>query len=159
MRKLFAILLLFPILLGSCEYFGRRDSEEELLERELKSINWNEVDEYPSVSTCEKLEDKDLQRSCFFEFLASTIQQKLNVDTLAILYPNLDTIQVRVTVFPDSTLKFEPNFQKDSLAYDTRKIDSILHSRLVDLPKVSPAIKRGIPVKSQFVLPVILKME
>jgi hypothetical protein len=93
------------------------------------------------------------------EFLTQTIQQKLSIDTLSVLYPELDTIEVRVTVFPNSSLKFEPQFPKDSVAYDTIKIDSILHARLIDFPKVNPAIKRGIPVKTQFVLPVILKME
>ena len=56
-------------------------------------------------------------------------------------------------------LEFEPQFPKDSVAYDTIKIDSILRARLVDFPKVNPAIKRGIPVKTQFVLPVIIKSE
>jgi hypothetical protein len=49
-------------------------------------------------------------------------------------------------------MKFEPQFSKDSVAY-TIKIDSILNARLVDFPKVNPAIKRGIPVKTQFILP------
>jgi len=30
---------------------------------------------------------------------------------------------------------------------------------LVDYPKINPAIKRGVPVKTQFTLPVILKVE
>ena len=85
------------------------------------------------------------------------IQEKLSVDTLAVLYPELDTIEVRVTVFPNATLRFEPQFPKDSVAYDTIKIDSILRTRLIDFPKVNPAIKRGIPVKTQFILPVIIK--
>jgi hypothetical protein len=42
-------------------------------------------------------------------------------------------------------MKFEPQFPKDSVAYNTIKIDSILNARLVDFPKVNPAIKRGIP--------------
>ena len=54
-------------------------------------------------------------------------------------------------------MKFEPQFPKDSVAYDTIKIDSILHARLVGFPKVNPAIKQGIPVKTQFILPVIIK--
>jgi hypothetical protein len=45
------------------------------------------------------------------------------------------------------------------VAYDTVKIDSILKARLVGFPKINPAIKRGIPVKTQFILPVILKVE
>jgi hypothetical protein len=75
------------------------------------------------------------------------------------LYPQLDTIEVKVTVFPNSKITFEPQFPKDSVAYDTIRIDSILRARLIDFPKISPAIKRGIPVKTQFILPVIIKQE
>jgi hypothetical protein len=111
------------------------------------------------VADCEKLKDATLRKQCFFEFLTATIQQKLAIDTLSTMFPKLDTIEVKVTVLPNSDMEFEPQFPKDSVAYDTIKIDSILRVRLVDFPKVNPAIKRGIPVKTQFVLPVIIKSE
>ncbi|MCC9072063.1 hypothetical protein LNQ49_10770 [Flavobacterium sp. F-65] len=153
-------LLLIIFLFNSCQYFEKQvPSEKELLQKELKSINWKEVDEFPSVVECEKIENKKQRQQCFFEIMTQLIQQKLSIDTLAILYPELDTIEVKVTIFPNATMKFEPQFPKDSVAYDTVKIDSILRARLVDFPKVNPAIKRGIPVKTQFVLPVILKVE
>ncbi len=66
---------------------------------------------------------------------------------------------MKVTIFPNATMHFEPQFPKDSVAYDRIKIDSILKARLVDFPKVNPAIKRGVPVKTQFILPVIIKAE
>ena len=148
------------MLLQSCQHFEKQvPNEKDLLDKQLKEINWNEVDEYPSVSDCEKLTDAAQRKQCFFEFLTATIQQKLAIDTLATLFPKLDTIEVKVTVFPNATMQFEPQFPKDSVAYDTIKIDSILHARLIDFPKVNPAIKRGIPVKTQFVLPVIIKSE
>ena len=157
--KQYYFLLVF-ILFNSCQYFDKQvPTEKELLEKELKTINWKEVDEYPSVVDCEKIENKTERQQCFFDILTQLIQQKLSVDTLAVLYPELDTIEVKVTVFPNSTIKFEPQFPKDSVAYDKIKIDSILQARLVDFPKVNPAIKRGIPVKTQFILPVILKVE
>ena len=130
-----------------------------MLQKELKSINWKEVDEYPSVVDCEKIEDKKQRQQCFFEVLTQLIQEKLRVDTLSVLYPELDTIEVKVTVFPNATMQFEPQFPKDSVAYDKTKIDSILKVRLVDFPKINPDINRGIPVKTQFILPVILKVE
>lgn len=130
-----------------------------MLQKELKSINWKEVDEYPSVVDCEKIEDKKQRKQCFFEVLTQLIQEKLSIDTLSILYPELDTIEVKVTIFPNATIQFDPQFPKDSVAYDKTKIDSILKIRLVDFPKINPAIKRGIPVKTQFILPVILKVE
>lgn len=159
MRKIILILFLSPLFFSSCQYLDKQvPSKEELLEEQLKSINWSKVDEYPSVADCDSLQDKTQKQQCFFEFLTRLIQEKLSADTLAVLYPQLDTINVKVTVLPDSTLQFEPQLN-DSLSYNTAKIDSILKNRLVDFPKVHPAIKRGIPVKTQFVLPVILKVE
>ena len=158
MKKLLPLLLL--LVLQSCQYFEKKvPNEKELLDKQMKEINWNEVDEYPSVADCEKLKDATQRKQCFFEFLTTTIQQKLAVDSLSTMFSQLDTIEVKVTVLPNSSLQFEPQFLKDSVAYDTIKIDSILRARLVDFPKVNPAIKRGIPVKTQFVLPVIIKSE
>ncbi len=157
--KHYSLIVIF-LLFNSCRYFGKQvPTEQELLAKELNEINWKEVDEFPSLVDCEKIENKTQRQQCFFEILTQLIQEKLSVDTLSVLYPELDTIEVKVTVFPNATLQFEPQFPKDSVAYDTIKIDSILKARLVDFPKVNPAIKRGIPVKTQFILPVILKVE
>lgn len=157
--KQYYLFLIF-IFFNSCQYFDKQiPSEKELLQKELKSINWKEVDEYPSVVDCEKIDNKAQRQQCFFEVLTQLIQEKLSVDTLSVLYPELDTIEVKVTVFPNATMRFEPQFSKDSVAYDKIKIDSILKARLVDFPKINPAIKRGIPVKTQFIIPVILKVE
>ena len=93
------------ILFNSCQYFDKQiPSEKELLQKELKAINWKEVDEYPSVVDCEKIEDKKQRQQCFFEILTQLIQEKLSVDTLSVLYPELDTIEVKVTVFPNATI-------------------------------------------------------
>jgi hypothetical protein len=154
--SLFFLILIFQ----SCQYFEKQvPSEKELLDQQIKEINWKEVDQYPSISDCEQLTNNEQRKNCFFEFMANAIQQKLSVDTLKILFPKLDTIEVKVTVNSDSSMLFEPQFPKDSVAYDTIKIDSILKLKLVDFPKVNPAVKRGIPVKTQFILPVIIKSE
>lgn len=129
------------------------------MRKELQSINWNEVDEFPSVDECEKIEDKALRQQCFFEFLAQTIQTKLSADTLKMLSPKMDTLQLRITIFPNSTLKFEAIPPKDVTKFDPIKVDSLLKVELIDLPKINPAIKRGIPVKTQFVLPIVIKAE
>lgn len=159
MKKIISILLSSFLLFSSCQYLDKQvPSKEILLEKELKSINWKEVDEFPSVAECETIANKTQRQQCFFDFLTQIIQQKLSIDTLVILYPQLDTIDVKVTVFPNSSITFEPQIDP-SVSYDTDIIDSILRVRLVDFPQIKPAIKRGIPVKTQFVLPVILKVE
>lgn len=159
MKNTIAFLFLVFTLNG-CQYFEKNvPAKEELLNQELKKIDWSEVDEFPSTNSCDSITDKEARKQCFFDYLTQTIQEKLATDTIKILYPNLDTIQVKVTVFPDARLKFEPYFSKDNMEYDTVKIDSIMQAKLANFPAVEPAIKRGMKVKSQFILPVILKSE
>ena len=160
MKKTILTLFSTSVFLSSCQFFEKQvPSEQDLLKKELLSINWKEVDEYPSVVSCDSIDDKIERQQCFFQYMTQLIQHKLSVDTLSVLYPDLDTVEVKVTVFPNSRLVFEPLFPKDSVTYDTAKIDSILKARLVGFPKINPALKRGIPVKTQFILPVILKVE
>ena len=159
MRKTSLLLFLLLLSISSCQYFNNPIPDQDaLLQKELKTINWNQVDELPNFTSCDSLVDKTQKKQCFFDYLTQLIQQKLNADTLAVLYPQSDTIAVKVTVLPNATFEFEPQI-KDSLSYNTSKIDSILKARLIDFPKVNPAIKRGIPVKTQFILPVILNVE
>ena len=156
------IQLLFLLLaIQSCQYFEKQvPDEKELLEQELKKINWDEVDEFPSVLQCDTIKDAAIKKQCFFDYMAQTIQERIGIDTLRIEYPKIDTINVKITINTDSSLQFETQYTNDSIALvDKTKIDSILISRLSDFPKVEPAIKRGVKVKTQFVLPVIIKME
>ncbi len=156
------IQLLFLLLaIQSCQYFEKKvPDEKELLKQELKKINWDEVDEFPSVLQCDTIKDAAIKKQCFFDYMAQTIQERIGIDTLRIEYPEIDTINVKITINTDSSLQFETQYTNDSIALaDKTKIDSILMSRLSDFPKVEPAIKRGVKVKTQFVLPVIIKME
>ncbi|MBP9849459.1 MAG: hypothetical protein RSE15_07110 [Flavobacterium sp.] len=156
------IQLLFLLLaIQSCQYFEKQvPDEKELLKQELKKINWDEVDEFPSVLQCDTIIDAAIKKQCFFDYMAQTIQERIGIDTLRIEYPKIDTINVKITINTDSSLQFETQYTNDSIALaDKTKIDSILMSRLSDFPKVEPAIKRGVKVKTQFVLPVIIKME
>lgn len=159
MRKLFPILFLLPLLFGACQYIDKQvPSEEALLKKELEAINWNEVDEFPSVVSCDSVTDKEQKKLCFFQYLTELIQMKLSSDTLAVQFPQLDTIDVKVTVLPNATLEFEPQLT-DSISGNRTEIDSIIKARLVDFPEIHPALKRGIPVTTQFVLPVILNVQ
>lgn len=157
MKKVLAFLTLLTFL-QSCQYFEKNvPSKEELLQQELKKINWKEVDEYPSAFSCDSIADKTQRKQCFFDFVAKHLQEKLANDTIRSIYKRPDTLHVRVIVMPDAQLVFQSYFKVDSLAFDSIKADSILQSKLIDFPAIEPAIKRGVKVKSEFIVPVVLK--
>jgi hypothetical protein len=155
LRKFHVLFVL--LLLVSCQYFDKQiPIEKDLLDKEIKAINWNQVDEFPSIINCDSVVEKTARQDCFIQNLSQIIQQKLDTTKTAIIFPKHDTIQVKVTVLANATLQFETQII-DSVSYNKTKIDSILLARLIDFPAIKPAIKRGIPVKTQFILPVILK--
>ncbi|WP_394758008.1 hypothetical protein [Flavobacterium sp.] len=153
-------ILLLVIVFQSCQYFEKNvPIKEDLLNQELKKINWNEVDDFPCTLQCDSIADKVTRKQCFFDFMTNTIQDKLIQDSVKILFPKLDTIPVKVTVLANANVIFEPNLTKYNSDYDVQKLDSVLQLKLSNLPPVEPAIKRGIKVKTQFILPIILKSE
>ncbi len=123
-------------------------NEKEMLEKRLKEINWQKVDKFPSINNCDAIKDEELEKKCFFEFLSQTIQEKLITNKRKIkIIP--DSLSVKVTIYPNGNIDFcTQNFLE---------IDSILKIHMVGLPRIYPAIKQGIFVKSEFDLQVIMK--
>ncbi|MEZ4852903.1 hypothetical protein [Flavobacterium sp.] len=162
MKIKFLLIILLAITSISCDFLSttKVPNEDNLMKQELEKINWNEVDEYPTVSYCESdsIPDKETKKQCFFQFLTETIQHKISTDTIQMLYPELDTLSIKVTINTDASVKFETLQPTDSISYNVSKIDSILQNRLVNFPTIEPAIKQGVKVKTQFVVPVILKI-
>jgi hypothetical protein len=154
LKKGLSFILVFMV---SCQYFDKKiPNEKDLLDKEIKAINWSQVDEFPTITNCDTVVNTSERQNCFIQNLSQLIQQKLDTTKTAIINPKSDTIQVKVTVSADATLQFETQLS-ESKSYNKIKIDSILKARLIDFPQIKPAIKRGIPVKTQFILPVILK--
>lgn len=88
--------------------------------------------------------------------MTQTISEKLN----PIISKNkfkTDSIQIKVTVLQDATLQFES--VKDSININKDKIDSLIKVRLIDFSKITPATKRGIVVKTQFIIPTQITLE
>ncbi|MCP1995367.1 hypothetical protein [Flavobacterium sp. HSC-61S13] len=159
MKKFYPLYLLF-LLMSACGWSDKKVPDgKALLKEELEKIDWTQVDAYPSVELCDSLLNESQRKQCFFDYMTIHLQEKLMLDSLTSKHPKIDTIEIRITVFPDAHVIFEPVYVSDSLKFRSREIDSLLQVRLVDFPEISPAIKRGIPVKTQFVLPLIIKEE
>lgn len=152
MKRILPFGLIF--LLYSCQYFEKDiPSKDELLKQEIKKIDWEKVDELPSLADCDSLEDKEARKQCFFELLARNLEERLSNDTIRKQFPSIDTLQLKVVVLPDYTIEFAAQNSSE----DTFKLDSVIKAKAVGLPIIEPAIKRGIKVKSEFIVPVAIK--
>jgi glycyl-tRNA synthetase beta subunit len=106
MNKVIAFFLIF--LVQSCQFFDKKVPDENvLLQQELKKINWEQVDEFPSFTVCDSLSDTYSKQTCFYETLSSQLHSKLKDDSIAKLFPQIDTIQVKVIISSNADVNFE----------------------------------------------------
>jgi len=159
MKNCFLIILLSGIL-SSCQFFEtEKISTETFYEEELKTINWKDVDQYPVFAQCGDIAEKLAQKSCFESMLSSRIYESINSKKIVAHRDLNDTV----------TLDFSVN-KEASLSVTQIQMDSVLRSEFPYLEQwilesvdsvsiVAPAFKRGIPVKTEFTLPIIIKTQ
>jgi hypothetical protein len=152
------LFFLFLVGLNSCSFFEtEKISTETFYKEELKSIDWKDVDQYPAFVNCEDISEKIAQKTCFENTLSSHLQQSFNLHNAIAIHDLNDTVQ----------LAFSIN-NKGKLEVTTIKMDSLLKEEFplleawftegIDtLHPVAPAYKRGVPVATQFTLPIVIK--
>lgn len=153
--SLFLIIFCFT----SCEYFDKKKvSSEELLIEELKTVNWNEVDEYPTFTTCDSMLTKAEKKQCFESTLTTHIFSHLNKENLIVTEALQDTLKMRLQISEHGKLDVLKLENSISVKRYIPNIDSLLIASLDSLPKILPAIKRGQFVKTEFELPIIIQV-
>ena len=156
--KYISLFLLF-FCLSSCDYFDKKKvNAEDLLNQELKSVNWNEVDVYPSFATCDSSDIKEVRKQCFENTLSSYIFKHLSKQNIIVSEEIDDTLKMKIEISEQGTLRILSIDNSKIIQKQIPNIDTLLIASLDSLPKIYPAIKRGQHVKTQFELPVIIKV-
>ncbi|RDK88883.1 hypothetical protein [Marinirhabdus gelatinilytica] len=150
--------LLFVVLLcTSCQFFEtEKISSETFYESAVKTIDWNNVDSYPVFSACEALSEKPKQKQCFENELAYQLHQRMMAQGVKALKDVNDTIVLSFAISENAKISIL-HMQIDSVLQKEfpHLQDSLLYS-MGALELVAPAYKRGIPVKTQFTLPILV---
>lgn len=157
--KYFLVILIF-VLLSSCKYFDvKKTSSEAILNEELKTFNWDEVDAYPTFSKCDSLELKHEKMYCFQYFLKKQIFNALDKEVIVVTQDISDTIQLKFQVSETGDLTLlETNIDSLTIA-EIPNIQELIVKSLDSLPTIYPALKRGQQVKTEFELPIIINVE
>ncbi|MGB5555658.1 MAG: hypothetical protein WBM83_13455 [Flavobacteriaceae bacterium] len=155
MRKFWAIAVLFCFY--SCDFTAKKDKKTiELVNLEMRTIDWNEVDAYPLFETCDESLSKAEQRACFEEEVFSRFSTTLTAFEF-VFEKAVDSI-VYVDFLVDREGKIEVlQIEKDkTIDAQMPEFDGIVIQCLKGLPELAPALKRGIPVKTRFRIPIVL---
>ena len=151
-------LLFITVLCTSCQFFEtEKISSEKFYEEELKTIDWKEVDRYPAFAACDTLSEKQMQKKCFENELSNQLKRGIASQGVMAIKDLNDTITLRFAISEKAQLSIV-HLQMDSLLQREfpHLKDSLLYS-IDALQLVAPAYKRGIPVRTEFILPIVVK--
>lgn len=148
MRKL-VFILAFSIV--SCNSFSlKKLSAEDILEQELKVMNWDDVDVYPTFDACEEYSEKTDLKQCFESTFTTHIYEALYIKVDSLKYVESDTIAFVINELGQVQISKD----KDLLL---SILESWCEASLKSLQKTYPAQKRGIPVSTVITIPILIK--
>ncbi len=157
--RISAVLLLL-LVCCSCNFFESKDVKKERLVREqIQSIDWNEVDRYPLFSECDENDTKEGQKDCFQSILTRHIREVLSAKNIQVKTALKDTITLVLVIRKDGTIKIESLDKTETINQQIPDIDKIITEALITLPRIYPAIKRGVGVATKVKLPLVLSSD
>ena len=152
----FLIIGVLALTCTSCDLIKQPPVFKSWVAEEIEKVDWSQVDELPMVEPCLIFRSRAMKKECFFSILSDSIYRKLLTKSDFEMYTKIDTVHLIVSITTDSKLLFSTKYAAGISEFEKQKVDSIITTRLVNFPKIIPAKKRGMPVSSQFQIPIVL---
>ncbi len=157
MRGLLGILF---VLLCSCNYFETKKlSKDEILNDELQTINWNDVDEYPTFATCDSASLDTSRRECFERTLRASILNDLSSQSFVVNDEIEETLLLKIHIDKKGSIFIKEISKSEIIELNIPELDSLIQLSLTKLPKIHPAIKRSQQVNTEFILPIEISIK
>ena len=155
------LLALFALcMITSCTWLAPKEEKtRRLVQQELSTINWNDVDQYPMFQSCGESISKDEQRICFEDELLNHFSKTLNDFEFILKEDVEDTIYVDFLVERDGSITVLDIEDQMAVQDQIPEFNAIITQSLKSLPEVQPALKRGIPVSAKFRIPLELNTD
>jgi hypothetical protein len=140
-----------------CHYFVSKEKKvQDQVVAELLRLNLDSVDQYPLFEACDELAPKTEQKACFEQTILAHLSESFSHYEFLVTESVHDTLMVVFkvdSVGKVSLLKLETNAR---ITNEIPEFDGIVEQSLKILPRIEPAIKKGIPVSAKFSLPLVV---
>ncbi len=133
----------------SCSFFSKEHKNHKI----DTVIDYSKVDISPTFKNCKELSIA-AKTTCFRKEINKRIQASL-VEYNFITEEVIDeTILIDLLIDNKGKFKLKKIIASNKIKNQLPKLDSVLRSSIHKLPKITPAFKRGIPVVTQYQLPI-----
>ncbi|NND14949.1 MAG: hypothetical protein HKN89_01345 [Eudoraea sp.] len=149
--------LLLGILTNGCSLFSSKEKRtQKLVAKEMEGIDWNTLDHYPLFDECDELMTAETQRNCFEESLVKKLSEGLAEYDLVLEDQVSTIIYIDLLVDMEGTIKVADMERNPEILAQLPDFNRMIQREVNELPKVEPALKRGVPVNVKFRIPIEL---
>lgn len=155
----YLILIVFSFLCLSCDLFEvTKVSSKEIYQEEVEAINWKEVDQFPLFPSCPADEsDRQKELACFQSVIGSHLQQHVKMLDRTVSVVVKDTVLIQLRISEQGQIGLRNIEMKASTERQMPALRRTLEEGISTLPIPQPALKRGIPVVTEFTFPLAIK--
>ena len=155
MRKFILVLILCGFT--SCGLFeSKEEKTQKLVEKELQQIDWTNVDHYPLFDECDETASKLKQKTCFEEKLVLHLSSDLQQFEIVSEMQVKDVIFIDIIVQSDGSIAVLNIENQEVFQEQQQDFEQLVENSLNSLPRIEPALKRGVPVRAKFRIPIFL---
>ena len=155
MNLRFSILFLCGLLFVSCEFFQKKELSNDIAVDTI--IDFNSVDIFPLFPKCDSIVSQNDQKICSQIKLSQHINASLSSTQIITSKKINDTIFIKLIIDKTGKIILNDIQSSEFIQQQIPKLDSLITNGIDSLPQLKPAIKRGMPVTTQFTLPIVIK--
>lgn len=157
--KRFLLILIALSLLGCKKFETKKLSSTDIVEEEIKHIDWKNLDSYPSLKTCEDITIESNRKQCFENELSKHIFEVLASHEVSLKDSIREELELKIFISNQGEATLEKVLISEELQQQIPELEDWLNEAISTLPEIYPAEKRGVPVSSNFKLPLVIQSE
>lgn len=154
--RVFSLFLI--IIIGtSCKFFSLKKKTH--LQEIDTIINFSSVDSSPMFLVCKDLIDKDKKSLCFSKTIYNELSKSFSQYKIEVRKPVNEEINVVVIIDSKGKATVKEIISSSLIKESIQNIDSLIKACVGKLPTLLPATKRGIPVTTQYQIPIQISVK
>ncbi len=154
--RVFSFFIILMLLASCISFQKKKDTHFSGLDT---IIDFSSVDVSPSFVTCDSLIDKIEKTTCFRQSIHQQIAEQLLKHRLTIKDSIDETVEVHLVINSKGMIVLKQVESSENMKRELPELDSVLKLSIDGLPQINPAIKRGIPVTTQYHLPIRIQLK
>lgn len=159
MKSLLRLLIVSFLItsFASCDYFSFQRKKD--FEKIDTNVDTTLVDTPPSFDVCNSFIDKKEKTDCFRKTIHQEISKSLLSENIQVKKTIDETVNVVITIHSNKNITLKKIEASKKLYEQIPEFKEMIQKAIRNLPKVYPAIKRSIPVTSEYRLPISIAIK